>query len=264
MQSPGLPPLDCVDILSMRIGCVDEQQCIERILASLVLGQGGWVITSNTDILRRYVRDPAFRSLAGGASLIVADGMPLVWASRLQGSALPARVAGSNLLGSLSAAAALAGRRIYLVGGDPGTADATRRVLQQRCPGITIVGTHCPEFGFEHRPGAMRQLRHDLQQAQPDIVFVALGSPKQELVIARLRDCLPSCWWLGVGISFSFMAGQVKRAPPWMQRAGIEWLHRLLHEPRRLATRYLVHDIPFALRMLSHALLVGLRQRRRA
>jgi N-acetylglucosaminyldiphosphoundecaprenol N-acetyl-beta-D-mannosaminyltransferase len=261
MQSHGLPLIDCVDILSMRIGRVDEQQCIERILASLALGQGGWVITSNTDILRRYVRDPAFRRVADSASICVADGMPLVWASRLQGVALPARVAGSNLLGSLSAAAALAGRRIYLLGGDPGTAESTRQVLQQRHPGISIVGTHCPALGFEYRPHEVEYVRLALRLAQPDIVFVALGSPKQEFLIDQIRDCLPSCWWLGIGISFSFMAGRVKRAPGWMQRAGLEWVHRLMHEPRRLATRYLVHDIPFALQMLSHALLVRLRRR---
>jgi N-acetylglucosaminyldiphosphoundecaprenol N-acetyl-beta-D-mannosaminyltransferase len=248
----------------MRIGRMDESQCIDRILAGLAMGQGGWVITTNTDILRRYVHDPVFRTVADRASFCVADGMPLVWASRLQGLPLPARVAGSNLIGSLCAAAAPAGRRIYLLGGDPGTADATRQVLQQRCPGLVIVGTHCPAFGFEHHAHEITRLRHILQAAQPDIIFVALGSPKQELLIHQLRDCLPVSWWLGIGISFSFMAGRVKRAPPWMQRAGLEWLHRLLHEPRRLAKRYLVHDVPFALHMLSHSLLAGLRKRWRA
>jgi N-acetylglucosaminyldiphosphoundecaprenol N-acetyl-beta-D-mannosaminyltransferase len=261
VQSHCHPLSDSVTILSMRIGRMDESQCIERILAGLAMGQGGWVITTNTDILRRYVLDPEFHAVADRASFCVADGMPLVWASKLQGSPLPARVAGSNLIGSLCAAAAPAGRSIYLLGGDPGTAEATRLVLQQRCPGLLIVGTHCPAFGFEQHAHEVERLRQRLLSARPDIVFVALGSPKQELLINQLRDCLPSSWWLGIGISFSFMAGRVKRAPPWMQRAGIEWLHRLLHEPRRLAKRYLVHDIPFALRMLTDSLLAGLRQR---
>ncbi len=261
MQSDGLPLLDCIDIHSMRLARMDEQQCVQRILASIDVGRGGWVITSNTDILRRYIIDPAFRLVADQASFCVADGMPLVWASKLQGSPLPARVAGSNLLGSLSAAAGGAGRRIYLLGGDPGTAEATRKVLEQRCPGLMIVGTHCPAFGFEHQAAEIDKLRLTLQAMQPDIVFVALGSPKQEFVINRLRDCLPASWWLGIGISFSFTAGRVQRAPLWMQRAGFEWLHRLLHEPRRLAKRYLVHDIPFALHMLSRSMFAGLHKR---
>jgi N-acetylglucosaminyldiphosphoundecaprenol N-acetyl-beta-D-mannosaminyltransferase len=264
MQSHGLPPPELVKILSMHISCVDEEQCIERILAGLAQGQGGWVITSNTDILRRYEQDPAFRAVADGASFCVADGMPLIWASKLQGSPLPTRVPGSNLLGSLSAAAARAGRRIYLLGGDPGMAEASRVALLQRCPGLRVVGTYCPAFGFEHRAGEIDHIRLALQAAQPDIVFVALGSPKQEFLIHQIRASLPSAWWLGIGISFSFMGGRVRRAPLWMQQAGIEWLHRLLHEPRRLAKRYLVHGIPFALYLLSHALLVGLRKRLRA
>lgn len=262
MQSHGLPLLDCVNILSMQVGRLDETQCIKRILTSLDQGQGGWVVTSNTDILRRYVRDPAFRAVADGADLCVADGMPLIWASRLLGSPLPARVPGSDLLGSLSAAAALAGRRIYLLGGDPGTAEATQRALQARHPGLCVAGISCPAFGFEHDPMQIAMLRNALRIAKPDIIFVALGSPKQEFLISRLRDCLPGSWWLGIGISFSFMAGRVKRAPVWMQRAGVEWLHRLIQEPRRLGKRYLIHGLPFAAYMLTHALLVGLLQRR--
>src|SRR5262245_46886249 len=161
--------------------------------------------------------------------------MLTVFASRLQGTPLPERVAGSDLISSLSAAAARQGRSIYLLGGSPGSAEGTRAVLQQRHPDLHVAGVDCPPVGFEGDPDAVERVARTVVQGAPDIVLVALGSPKQELLIARLRDRLPGAWWLGVGISFSFLSGHVRRAPRWMRRTGLEWLHRLVQEPRRLA-----------------------------
>src|SRR6185503_14088249 len=104
-------------------------------------------------------------------------------------------------------------------------------------------------FGFESDPKEMERLAAALSEAAPDIVFVGLGSPKQEKLIGRLRSTLPGAWWLGVGISFSYLTGDVRRAPVWMRRCGLEWFHRLTSEPGRLARRYLVEGIPFGLRL---------------
>ena len=221
---------------------------------------GGWIVTANLDHLRRMVKDASYRELCAGASLVVADGMPLVWASRIQGTPLPERVAGSSLISSLSAAAAEHGRSVYLLGGEPGTAEAAAEVLRQRHPSLHVAGTYCPPMGFEDDPEPMQAISMKLTQAQPDIVYVALGSPKQERLIARMRPLLPGAWWMGVGISFSFLCGDVKRAPRWMQRMGLEWVHRLLQEPRRLARRYLVDDLPFAVRLLGGAAVRRLRR----
>ena len=107
----------------------------------------------------------------------------------------------------------------------------------------------------------MQKLIAHLTAANPDIVYVALGSPKQEWLIGQLRGYLPRAWWLGIGISFSFLSGQVKRAPQWMQRSGLEWLHRLSQEPRRLAKRYLVHGLPFAASLFTSAIIRRLQSR---
>jgi N-acetylglucosaminyldiphosphoundecaprenol N-acetyl-beta-D-mannosaminyltransferase len=115
---------------------------------------------------------------------------------------------------------------------------------------------HTPAFGFERDPSAVPAIRAELQAARPDIVYVALGFPKQERLIRAVRDVLPQAWFVGVGISFSFLAGDMPRAPDWMQRAGLEWAHRLAMEPRRLARRYLVDGLPFAARLGLHALAV--------
>jgi N-acetylglucosaminyldiphosphoundecaprenol N-acetyl-beta-D-mannosaminyltransferase len=180
--------------------------------------------------------------------------MPLVWASRLGGTPLPERVAGSDLVVSVSRAAARAGVPVSLVGGNPGTAERAAAELRRRFPALQVCGTCCPEPGFERDPRRLRALERQLQRQAPGVVYVALGSPKQEEVIDRLRHAVPQAWWIGVGISFSFVAGEVKRAPRWVQSVGCEWLHRLVQEPRRLGRRYLAQGIPFAARLFWSSL----------
>lgn len=254
---PAPPPV--IDLDGMPVHAVTEAECVARILAALDAGRGGYVVTPNLDHLRRFHRDAEYRRLAASADLTVADGVPLLWAAKLAGTPLPGRVAGSDLIDSLSAAAARAGRSLYLLGGETGCADEAAGVLTGRYPGLRIAGTHCPAVGFESDPAAMSAIADRLAAARPDVVYVALGSPKQERLIAALRDRLPGAWWLGVGISFSFVAGRVARAPVWMQRTGLEWLHRLTREPRRLAKRYLVEGLPFAAGLAVRCLLRRLR-----
>ncbi len=133
-------------------------------------------------------------------------------------------------------------------------------MLQQRSPGLRVAGTWCPPFGFEHDPAHLAALREALQRAAPDIIYVGLSCPKQEWLISQLKPALPASWWLGLGHSFSFLAQRTRRAPRWIQQAGMEWLHRLLQEPRRLARRYLVQGLPFVLYVLSRSLLERVRK----
>jgi N-acetylglucosaminyldiphosphoundecaprenol N-acetyl-beta-D-mannosaminyltransferase len=249
----GVESLPMVRLMGVRVHAVTMQQVIDVILKCLQCGRGGMVITPNLDILRRAVHDEKFRALMAQADLVVADGMPLVWASRLQRTPLPERVAGSTLIKPLAGRAAAEGRRVFFLGGEPGAAAGAAEVLQMAYRNLHVAGCICPPFGFEHDETYMKYLRRSLRHAAPDIIFVALGSPKQERLIAELRDELPCAWWLGVGISFSFLSGSVRRAPGWMQRIGLEWLHRLAQEPARLGRRYLVDGIPFALRLLVHS-----------
>jgi exopolysaccharide biosynthesis WecB/TagA/CpsF family protein len=247
-----------IDLCGVNIHAISERQCVAQILRRSTSGRGGVVITPNLDHLRRCHNDAEFAQLVSQADLVVADGMPLVWASRLQGTPLPGRVAGSDLISSLSASAARSGKTIFLLGGDPGTADAAADVLRQRHPNIQIAGTYCPKIGFDKDADKMRELSDAVVSAKPDIIFVALGSPKQERLIERLRDRLPGAWWLGVGISFSFLCGNVKRAPRWMRSLGLEWVHRMIQEPGRLFKRYMVHGVPFAARLLGVSICRGL------
>jgi len=240
----------------VEIDHVSEQQARRRILDALSVGQGGNVVTVNLDHLVRCRRQSNYRDLVARASLVVADGMPLVWASRIQGTPLPERVAGSTMSLNLGEDLGRAGKRLFLLGGNPGVAEEAAVVLIDQYPGLFIAGTHCPPFGFEENPGAMEAIRNALRTAQPDVVYVALGSPKQEKLIDRLRAEMPElsgAWWLGVGISLSFITGEIERAPLWMQRVGLEWAYRLAQEPKRLFRRYLIDGIPSACLLLTRS-----------
>jgi len=247
--------IDSVLMRGIRLDALTEAGCVEHLMKELDAGRGGWVITPNLDHMRRAEKDDEFRGMLAQADVVVADGMPLIWASWVQGTALPQRVAGSSLVWSVAKAAAEHGRSLYLLGGDPGAAEGAAKALIARYPDLRIAGIDCPAFGFDQDPVKIVEVKQKVLEAKPDIVYVGLGSPKQERLIGQVRVGLPHVWWLGVGISLSFIAGDVRRAPRWIQKLGMEWLHRLAQEPGRLAKRYLIHGLPFAARLLFGALL---------
>lgn len=234
---------------------------VEHLVAESAAGRGGYVMTPNLDNMYALTRDRNLMERALAAEVRVADGMPLVWASRIKGSPLPGRVPGSDLILALTDAIAHRGDSLFLLGGEPGTADRAADALRRRAPGLNLAGTYCPPFGYERRPRDLAQIHERLRAADPQFVYVGLPFPKASALIADLRRSLPRTWFLGLGISFSFVCGDVQRAPRWMQKLGLEWLHRLLQEPRRLARRYLVEDGPFALRLFWNAYLDSRAQR---
>lgn len=248
----GLP---VVELHGMALAACTETELLDAVFAALDQGHGGWLITANLDFLRRYDHDARIRSLYAQADIRVADGMPLVWAARIQGTPLPQRIAGSSLLRPMARLASLRGRRVYFLGGDVGAAEAAARRLWAEFPGFQIAGVSSPMLPAEPQIESLAATQEQLLAAQPDIVLVAFGSPKQEWVISRLRASFPKAWFVGVGMSFSFTASQRPRAPGWMQTSGLEWVHRLASEPRRLGKRYLVHDAPFGAKLLARALL---------
>ncbi len=253
-----------VDLLGVGFDNLSEDEVIDHILSSVDARSGGSVLTPNVDILRALTRDTELKRLAADATLVVADGVPLLWAARLAGQPLAGQVAGSSLIVTLSEAAASRGASIYLLGGAPGVAQTAGTALQAKYPGLVVAGHDCPPRGFESDPALMGAVAAAVQAAGPDIVFCGLGFPKQERVARELAQVLPSAWFVGCGAAITFAAGRIPRAPRWMQRAGLEWVHRLSREPRRLFKRYLIDDLPFALRLLLRSWRSGrLRRRRR-
>lgn len=256
----GAPP--SVAIRGVSLSAVTEAGCVEHVVRESLAGRGGWVCTPNLHMIRMIEHDPALQALVGRAQLRVADGMPLIWLSRIQQTPLPERVCGSNLVFSLSGAAAGAGLSVFLLGGANRSAVQAAEVLLRQYPNLRVAGTYKPPMGFEQVPRERQRIVEALERSKPDIVYVGLGFPKQSWLIDDLRSRLPESWWIGVGVSFSFVSGEIRRAPEWAQRAGLEWVHRLMQEPRRLIRRYLIDDIPYALGVLGVAMVRRLRSSR--
>lgn len=256
-RSPGAR----VSLRGVIIDSLAESQVLQRIFGSLDNDEGGWIITLNLQHLRQCEKQREYRNIVEEADLVVVDGMPLVWAARMQGAQLAGRVAGSDLVSSIGSRAAEKGRSIFFLGGAPGAADGAIKTLTQRYPALRVAGSHVPEYGFERSGAEIERIGRIIRDANPDIVYVALGTPKQERLIRELRSTAPKAWWVGVGISFSFLAGQLARAPRWMQCVGLEWVHRLCQEPRRLGRRYVLEGMPYVIRLFACSLIVGVNAR---
>ncbi|HYR93986.1 MAG TPA: WecB/TagA/CpsF family glycosyltransferase [Methylomirabilota bacterium] len=210
-------------------------------------------MTVNLDFLQIARADATFRQAINEADLAVADGMPLVWASRLVGRPLPGRVTGNSLVDESCQLSARTGAGIFLLGARPGIADAAARTIATRYPGAVVAGAYSPSFG-PLSPSDDREMVERVNRSGARILFVALGAPRQDNWIWAHRYELDVRVALGVGCSLDVLAGSVPRAPLWMQRSGLEWLYRLGLEPRRLWRRYLIKDAPMFARLVAASL----------
>lgn len=253
-----------VEILGARVDAVDLEGAVERIAEFVRGGRPRQVITLNPEILYRAQKEPQLLSVINSADLVTADGVGVVWAARMYGARLPGRVTGIDLMLALVERAAREGWRVFLLGAAPGVAAEAARRLKQRHPGLVVAGTQHGYFRAAvewpaaeaggalpaRAPGGLpggdaggragspvetseRDVVEQVRAAKPDLLFVALGAPKQELFIARHKEELGAVVAMGVGGSFDVLAGKVRRAPAWMRRLGLEWLGRLFIEPRR-------------------------------
>ncbi len=229
-------------ILGIPIDNVYMFEALDRIEQMVRLGRVSGrthqVATVNTDFVVRAQFDPELRYLLQNADLLTADGMPLVWGERLLGRSLPGRVTGADLVPALAQRAAQRGMSIYFLGGEPGVAARAADVLKKKYPRLQVAGVHSPPFSpiLEMDTSFLEAIR----SARPDILLVAFGNPKQEKWIGMHGRSLGVPVMIGVGGSLDFVASHFHRAPRWMQQSGLEWLYRLLQEPRRLFRRYAI------------------------
>ena len=250
-----------VRIGPIAVDALSFAEALNAVDALVAARRGGTVFTANVDHVVLADRVPEFRATYAGADLALADGMPLVWASRLLSDPLPQKVSGSDLLVPLVERAAARGWRVYFLGAGPGVADEAARRLRVRFPALAVAGVDAPHVQASGPDPEGDAALGRLSAARPDLVLVAFGAPKQELWIHRNRERLSPAVAVGVGASLDFVAGRVRRAPRLLSSAGLEWLWRLGHEPRRLWRRYLVDDRRFA-PILWRELLQRRRERR--
>ncbi|QDU87446.1 Putative N-acetylmannosaminyltransferase [Pirellulimonas nuda] len=199
-----------------------------------------YVVTPNVDHAVMYQENDALRRAYREASLVLADGAPIVAASRALGRPLPERVAGSDLAPRLFD---LAKQKdgplsVYLLGAAPGVAERAAANIERRWPAVRVAGWYSPPLGFEKNQAENDRILGLIADAQPDVLLVGLGAPKQELWVQRFAPLIEAKTALCIGATIDFLAGHRRRSPRWLQQAGLEWLHRLASEPRRLAARY--------------------------
>jgi N-acetylglucosaminyldiphosphoundecaprenol N-acetyl-beta-D-mannosaminyltransferase len=241
MTTPPSP----VDVWGLPLAPLTRVQALDLIDAWIAERTPRYVITANVHYAMLAANDARLGPVTRGAALVLADGMPLVWASH---GRLPERVAGSDLVPDLCARAAERGHRVFLLGAAPGVAEQAAVNLIARFPGVTISGTLAPPFR-DLNAAEWADLATTVRSSRPDLLFVAFGQPKGELWVAEHYQELGVPVTMQVGATIDFLAGRMPRAPRWIQRIGLEWAYRMFREPRRLAGRYF-HNGLFVMRML--------------
>ncbi len=234
------------NVLGVGVSALTLAQARDLVLAARGARQLGYVCVTPVHAVDEAQRDPAFRKILNESYLTTPDGMPIVWL----GPPGVERVYGPDLMLDVCDAGRAAGLRHYFYGGGPGVAELLREKLSTRFPGLEVVGTFTPPYG----PLSAEEtaaLHADITRTRPDIIWVGLGTPKQERFMAENARVLETGLLIGVGAAFDFHSGRVPQAPRWMQRSGLEWLFRLAIEPRRLGPRYLKTNPLFVLRILA-------------
>ncbi len=219
-----------VDMFGVPLARINMEGALARVEQFVKERSPHMVVTSDTPGIVRARNDPEFQEIVRGADMVTADGRGVIWMARVLGLPVTERVSGVDLMQRICQRAAARGYSIYLIGAEPGVAEKAAQSLQSRYPGLRVVGAHHGYFTPQQEPAVVRHIA----EARPDILFVAFGAPKQEKWIRQYLAELNVPVAIGVGGSFDVHAGRARRAPQWMQRAGLEWLYRLLREPGRL------------------------------
>jgi N-acetylglucosaminyldiphosphoundecaprenol N-acetyl-beta-D-mannosaminyltransferase len=226
-----MSPVEWVDLLDVRISRVDQGEALAILTEFVRSGQPHLVVTADAAGLVTAASDLEFRAIVRGADLVTPDSSGILWAARRRGTPLPERVSGVDLVEQLCRLAGKHDWSVFFFGAAPGVAAAAAARLQERFPGMRVAGT---EHGFLSKEEQIT-LEERIRVARPDVLFVAMGIPRQEKWIWQRKEALGVPVSMGVGGSFDVFAGHVTRAPLWMQRRGIEWLYRLWKNPRKIS-----------------------------
>lgn len=245
-------------VLEVPISTINMNVAVRTILDWIEHRNAHYVCVRDVHGIMRAQEDPALMAIHNGAGLITPDGMPLAWTLKARGYRDAGRVCGADLVAALCRASVSLGTRHYLYGGKPGVAERMATTLTETFPGLQVIGSSTPPFRAL-TPEEDEAVVAQISLMRPDVVWVGLSTPKQEYWMRDHVARIPGATLVGIGAAFDFYAGDVKRAPRWMHSSGLEWLHRLVSEPRRLWRRYLVLAPKFVMLMVHS----GLQSRRK-
>ncbi len=232
-----------IKFLNTNVDNLTMKEAVEKIDELIQRNIPSYVVTPNVDHIVKLEKDEELRKIYDKADLVLTDGMPLIWISKLKSNPIKEKVSGSDLFPRVCELAAHKGYKIFLLGAAEGVAKKAAENLKIIYPKLKICGTYSPSYGFEKNDEEIDYIISIINKAKPDILAVGLGAPKQEKFIYKYKYRLNVPVSLAIGASIDFEAGNVERAPKWMQKCGLEWLYRLLKEPKRMFRRYLVDDI---------------------
>lgn len=232
-----------IKFLNIEVDNLTMDEAICRIEELINNKKPSYVVTPNVDHIVKLEHDIEFQNVYKEADLILTDGMPLIWISKLKKNPIKEKVSGSDLFPKVCRLASRKGYKVFLLGAAEGVADKAAENLKSKYTGLNIVGTYSPSYGFEKKDEEINKIIKIINNAKPDILAVGLGAPKQEKFLYKYKDRLNVPISLAIGASIDFEAGNINRAPKWMQKCGLEWFYRLVKEPNRMFKRYIIDDM---------------------
>lgn len=230
-------------LLNTYINDVTMPETVASIERMIKDGKKSYVVAINVDVVIKIENDTYLKQVVDDADMVLVDGKPLVWISKLYGKPLKAKISGSDLVPLLCEVAAQKGYTLFIIGGRDGIADQAKKKLEAKLPGIQIVGTYAPPFGFETNKKELEHINQMISEVHPDLLITCFGCPKQEKWIYENIKNYDAGVSICAGATVDFLAGSVKRAPKWMSEHGFEWLYRFIQEPKRMFRRYFIDDL---------------------
>lgn len=235
--------LNRIKFMNTFIDNVTEAEAIDYIENCIEQKKVGHVITPNVDQIVRIESNSYFAKICNNAELLLADGHPLLWIAKWYKNPIKEKICGSDLVPHLCARAADKGYSVFLLGAAPGVAKKAAVKLKAQYSGLIIAGTYSPPLGFENNPNEIEKINSILKESNADLLFVGMGVPKQDIFIYENMNKYKIPMSFSIGATIDFIAGEQKRAPKWMSKIGIEWLYRLLADPKRMFKRYIIDDM---------------------
>jgi N-acetylglucosaminyldiphosphoundecaprenol N-acetyl-beta-D-mannosaminyltransferase len=235
--------LEKLKLLNTYISNVSMQEALDEVENMIYKDNKSYIVAVNVDVIVKMEDDVYLKTITDKADMVLADGQPLIWISKLNKHPIKAKISGSDLVPELCRIAAQRGHTIFILGGKEGVAEKAKKNLVNQYPCIQIVGTYAPPLGFETDKAEMAKITNMISKAHPDLLIVCLGCPKQEKFIYENIEHYNAKVSICAGATVDFLAGEVKRAPRWMSDHGLEWLYRFTQEPKRLFKRYFVDDM---------------------
>lgn len=230
-------------LLNTFVNNVDMDETVHFIEELIKKDKKSYVVAINVDVVMKMESDSYLNEITNNADMVLVDGKPLVWISKLHKNPVKAKISGSDLVPVLMETAANKGYTVFILGGKDGIADMAKTNLENKLPNIKIVGTYAPPFGFEKNEEELEKTNKMISQANPDLLIVCFGCPKQEKYIYENINKYDAKVSICAGATVDFLAGNVKRAPSWVSNAGFEWFYRFLQEPKRMFKRYFIDDV---------------------